>query len=589
VLAWSWLSGTCPRLTPLPMAISRQRPSFFLIASGALFIVSCREPDAPFKITAPETTRDTRALAQVRVGEPVTLRATIKAHGSVKESEIAIALPELALLHGDTITVGGEKRVKRNEKHVGFSDGAVEVLTISVLIDTPGIYRAVATARTISHEPSPVNGLQVQETGADEIWLLFDGRRISVLKQADASSTPAGWATVPGAKQDRSGVTVTPFIIPCGDPGSDPSCNPGGGGGGPGGTYTLMGQWYNSDIGTYLPIKNATYQATDGTSSYSGATDALGRLFLPCPAGHYTITVDYRAPDKTQIQRGNVTIHAVTYQTLTNPCATTPSETYSTFDFNAAKVFDEMRTAVDSSRSFFQFIRSSVTVNLIDGSPPSEVSYYNPDPDKIWFKAGDIHGQRGAFVAAHEYGHALAQQTMGGARGGGCPSTHYIDGYYTLVCAISEGFADYHAAAARGPDLGFIYTDIRANNYYHGGDGSLDEGSVAAFLLDVSARASETDIINGSDYALHYTGRYVGEQMAGCQGQRSYLAGLWLGAEGIDVLVYCFEDQVDITMRNAYFPTRSHYVTAERSPATKPASWNRALIRRLWLRKLYGQ
>jgi len=298
--------------------------------------------------------------------------------------------------------------------------------------------------------------------------------------------------------------------------------------------------------------------------------------------------VDYRTPDKTQIQRANLTIHALTYQTASNACATTPSEVYSTFDYNAAKVFDDMRTAVDSSRAFFQFTRSSVTINLIDGSPPTETSYYNPSQDKIWMKAVDIAGVRGVFTAAHEYGHALAEQAMSGARSGGCPSTHYIDGYYTLLCAISEGFADYHAAAVRGPDIGSLYYSIRSNGYYHGGDGSIDEGAVAAFFLDLSARQSETDVINGVDYALHYPARYVGEQMAGCYGLLSYV-GQYTIAIGIDEMVYCFEDTVDSWVRANYFQTRYGYVVSEFTYANKPSAWNPAGIRRLWLNKLYGQ
>lgn len=283
-----------------------------------------------------------------------------------------------------------------------------------------------------------------------------------------------------------------------------------------------------------------------------------------------------------------MTIQALAYQTAANACAATSSEVYSTFDYNAAKVFDDMRTAVDSSRAFFNFTRSSVTVNLIDGAPPDETSYYNPDQDKIWMKAGDIVGARGIFVAAHEYGHALAQQSMSGSRGGGCPSPHYIDGYYTLLCALSEGFADYHAAAIRGPDAGSVYYSIRSNSYYHGGDGSIVEGAVAAFLLDVSARSGETDFIGGSDYALHYPARYVGEQMAGCYFHPDYFTGYFL-ADGIDAMVYCFEGTVDATVRANYFPTRSGYILSEFSYATNPAGWSASAIRRLWLNKLYGQ
>lgn len=170
---------------------------------------------------------------------------------------------------------------------------------------------------------------------------------------------------------------------------------------------------------------------------------------------------------------------------------------------------------------------------------------------------------------------------------GSCPSPHYLDGPHNLRCAFSEGFADYHGAATR-PDLGsYIYRSrIESNAYYPGtryhgsdgdpNDGSIIEGAVAAFLYDL------TDPANESHDQVQYPGSYVADIIRTCKTPV-------YRANGVDHLVYCFEQIVDSAISSSYFRTRSSPPSSISESATEPAGWSRSAIRTLWLRNLYGQ
>jgi hypothetical protein len=277
------------------------------------------------------------------------------------------------------------------------------------------------------------------------------------------------------------------------------------------------------------------------------------------------------------------------WQTPTNPCATSNAATLIADGQDVAWLFTQMRLSVDSSRSFFQESRGELGVNY-DGASTTGTPYYSTSDDHVhWFGSAN-YGDYGRFGATHEYGHALAEKSLSGSLGGACPSSgHYIDGSYNLTCAFSEGWADYHSVAARGPDAGFYYTAIKGNQFYHGGDGSIIEAPVASFLFDLSARSDVSDIVNGSELALHYPGHYVAEEFRVCEilPRNPPLRR----TNGIDDFSYCLERRVDYSIETTYFQTRPYSTSAAGifDNVSQPSTWNPDNIRRVWLRKLYGQ
>lgn len=114
----------------------------------------------------------------------------------------------------------------------------------------------------------------------------------------------------------------------------------------------------------------------------------------------------------------------------------------------------------------------------------------------------------------------------------------------------------------------------------NGGDGAIQEGAVAAVFWDI------TDASNESHDALDAPGSYVASVVKSCEVRES---GSWIDRNGIDHLVYCFENVVDsaITSNATYFPTRSTDPADQRETASEPSGWSKTRIRNIWLRNLY--
>lgn len=110
---------------------------------------------------------------------------------------------------------------------------------------------------------------------------------------------------------------------------------------------------------------------------------------------------------------------------------------------------------------------------------------------------------------------------------------------------------------------------------------NIIEGAVAAFFFDI------TDGANESHDHVCYPGSYVANIIETC----SVLDGGWQRADGMDHLIYCFEQEVDptVTGSGTYFPTRSVDPTDQEEWATEPSGWSQADVRTLWTCNLYGE
>ena len=115
------------------------------------------------------------------------------------------------------------------------------------------------------------------------------------------------------------------------------------------------------------------------------------------------------------------------------------------------------------------------------------------------------------------------------------------------------------------------------SNIFLGGDGSIDEGQVAAFLYDLTdeniSEPHDNLIIDGADLA---------EVMGPCKVRQ----GSWRRPDGIDHLIWCLENQVDsaITGGNDYFTERENHPTHENE---SDHSWDEDDVRTSWLKNLY--
>lgn len=210
-----------------------------------------------------------------------------------------------------------------------------------------------------------------------------------------------------------------------------------------------------------------------------------------------------------------------------------------------ARVFDRMRAAAGAAQQLFGQSRPQIKVML---TTSGSNSYYSKSQDRIYIKTNaspdHIWGSFGDFVIPHEYGHAFHHKALGGINsnsGVNC-NPHTLDGPSSLGCAMAEGFADYFAAATLGAYANFFEN----STFYPGGDGSVIEGPVAAFLYDL------TDPANEPHDSMNYPGSYVGAIFNSCL---TYSIGL--SANGIDHIIYCLENQVDPAVVQNYFPARA--------------------------------
>jgi hypothetical protein len=539
-----------------------------------------------------------QAAGTFKPGMPITLTATVQAALPAREAQVWIILPELEAERilgrvGDRRRPVNVELPRAIEVRQGLARGARFSLTATVIVPEPGIYRAIAGVATRSREPVVDSGAYVQNVRYDERWFVVDSAGGRIVERYDDVLLPTG--TQSGAGRFSLKATV-------GAPGTDAAEAPPTGGlaivvpppdGGPA-TYTVTTSYYNSDALRFESLPYIGYILDRHEHSPEGWTyavqagnaDSTGTIVLPCPAtasSSYRITLRYLVPDVFHLHPDTARIQ----ETLTNLCGISGGSSTLAMSVDrdsVARIFVNLKATVPASRAFFGRQRGGIQV---DFNPADPISFYLTSDDKIRINRDATFSDYGVFVVAHEYGHAMHEKALGGIpfSGGACPSSHYLElSSVTLGCAFREGFADFHGAVTRGTAAGRLY-DIVTSNYYGtlpgSNDGSVFETSVAKFLYDLTDGSSNNEPWDRAQYP----GSYVGSVIKSCSVQ----AGIWAPADGVDHLAYCFEQQVDPSVRLSFFPTRAAPPTAESQSAVTPATWSRDDIRALWLRDLYNQ
>ena len=189
-------------------------------------------------------------------------------------------------------------------------------------------------------------------------------------------------------------------------------------------------------------------------------------------------------------------------------------------------------------------------------------------------------GYDDAWVAAHEYTHALHHKAMGGLwRASNC-KRHSIRKVSSYSCAFKEGLADYGGTVGSYYDGHDPYTDDGYwENWDRGEKGTKGkiEGYVATLFHDlIDGGTEEGD-------STEYSGRYVAKVFKTCRvsfgPRRVYLR------TDVSDFVWCLENRVDSSVHRARFPgiptPRRAY---ER--AAEPSDWDPDDIRSTWLLNL---
>lgn len=583
------------------------------------------------KLTAPASmdrfSVDVRASGSFRPGQPIQITVTGTSHLRTGNATVQLVLPEVAAAQR-----GGWTRMDYGQ------DGAVEpafvqrqsmsrgqslTRTANVTIPRPGYYQVVATVVQNEESPTderPESGALVQNVAHDEIWIYVSENGGRVTESFEANRIPENMHRVPGpltpvteapptVRTDAAQGPRTQRASAARVRASHAPLN---------GWVDIHAMYWNQDIknpdnttGALRPIPNARYEFIIynrlGTQVQvaPGETDAQGLAYVQCYSdangwGRYKLKVYL---DNTRVTMAEQLVLETQVRDFATTCGTAGNEQALTGNLpkERAHVFQNLDKAIRKGDEVFGRQRTDITVAMSSTHSYSTYEWStaarrliiatNPAPGY----SGQIWGTHGAFVQAHEYGHAYHNDVLGGVERyyynpyptPVCPSLHNIQDYTNLQCALAEGFADYYAVVALPGGTGRMETDLEtavyspgATNLFQkpaGANGSIIEGAVASFFYDI------TDPANEAHDQTQYPGTYVADIVRTCQ----VYAGAWRLNNGVDDLAYCFLGTVYDKER---FTTRSPAPTGVAESATEPEVYDTRFwkIRKNYMRNLFG-
>ena len=596
---------------------------------------------------------DLSAHGPLRPGRPIRISARVTAAVATPSARIEITLPDVEVArHITRVGRGpalGTPLAATTAWEGALGAGQSREVGTVIEIAEPGYYRMVATAVVPSGPEgglaaaAPSEGPAVRNAAVEELWLLVDETRGSLHARRWLSALPDSVERAPGPYRARrrhhqapdpapgdSGLTGATLLSepespdePLSDepsPLDDPSTT---GEGTPleepspdippsprttgGSSATTPRGWYQGSPGSYneIAVAVAYYHPIERAFRHAGGVPVTAEVWRREAGGDRRIG-GYEAntamnggnlfpcspndPDEYMVFRAELSSGVVSM-----PDADPSTEVVATnrecgleyqfleSDAPYTQLFLNLSRSAAAARSVFSAGRPSIEV-VIDGSFWTTASRYSPNSsagERISIIPADVWDEYGTFIQAHEYGHAFHQRVWGGIVGG-CSGSHQIDQPSSLGCAYSEGIADFFSFVT-------MPTTWMARNYSgvtaaYGTDRSTTEVHVAAFLTRLVDSA--IDPARPWDRA-QFPGRYVGETIRTCTTNGVSPAR----ADGIDRLIYCLERGVDPRIRDAYFTSRANAsrITTQASGVEAPLGWNRAIVRTLWEKVLYGQ
>lgn len=577
---------------------------------------------------------DLRVAGNASPGTPVNIEVRVKAALPASDTKITVNLPELAAM--ETSGRGREFRVPRAmSAAVSVAPGRPaaswtpslaarqeQVYRTSVVFPEPGYYQVHVAATGTPDEGSPRD---IQNVSHRHVWVLVDERGGRITDSFDPTLLPAGAVRAPGPVRFRSGAPLGRLEA-------------GGKGGASRGIAAnssscmvngifycdayLYVFYYDQDASVYRPVVGATVTTTyNDRDQYTGdpifvdermqVTDSLGRYHVDCTLySYYTdqvVLTGYveTANPHVAVYQGNASSpYGITFNhgRVYDVCEYAAHGYENTWDLflnrDMARVYDNLVYSVNNSRSLMGYTRGYIGARVYTTGTGA---WYESTPDRIKMQYNTIWGNYGRFVAAHEYGHALHNNALGGIGTNTCPDPHYLDSASNTRCAYTEGFADFHAALTIGMRMTTWASDYSLqsaeSSWKNFLGGTATEGRVAAFFLDLADNASTPDNVSGDDDSAAYGAGYVGKGIKDC-----YIT--WTedttggNADGIvqgniqrayDVLdlVHCFEGQITTNGRQSMnsLDSQGNIITLKPTSATSitnATGWSRSTVQSIW-------
>lgn len=455
-------------------------------------------------------------------------------------------------------------------------------------IEEPGYYRIQAVAQARS--PTDADRLRrfVADVAVAETWFLVDENGGAEIGRLTKAVFPDSVVPMPGpirTKTQRDGVRLRRDVN---FSGSGTNCITGRILYAVGTlTFPVEGAWVGGFIG---PVLNGNFvqDVADANGWYTVSGSAPGEVFDGQALMEHE---DVRVTDIGEIGQINVVFQSGTVQQDVIAWSPWP-----------AKTFTQHVRAIAIAEGLLGHDRSQITVEIDDSS-----TFYNPSTDKITISEIEIMSSRAIWTAAHEFGHAIRHEVLGGLApsnpGNVFGTFHEYLGGYTLGCAYQEGFADFVATSSVGDSVpatqhwavGRVEIDNTGEDWLFQpppqggtnattGDGSLVEAAFSALLFDLVDGPSWPGrvILGTDDDDFEFPGVYVADIVRTCRVQT---AGVWHDATGTDHIVWCLQQIV--APEAPFFPTRFTHPTAFTESASEPAGWNATTMTALWQKNLY--
>ena len=204
------------------------------------------------------------------------------------------------------------------------------------------------------------------------------------------------------------------------------------------------------------------------------------------------------------------------------------------------------------------------------------MNYEWEDKDKstVYRAYGDkiIYRRRGVtrmWTSAHEFGHALHEEELGGLWRSHCPDPHPVHKPSNYKCSLQEGFADYLGNIG---SYAWDYGDWE--DYHRTAPASRAEaeieGNVAALfhdLIDDTAESGDEVDLSAFEVARVFRSCRTSD------GDR----------DNIGAFVWCMEDRFDADVHQEHFPR----LNQQRNPrSTRPSHWDEDDIRTTWIKNI---
>lgn len=542
----------------------------------------------------------TNIVGSLKPRASLALTATVVANVSTQNAEVTIAFPELdgtgVLTRADRARRVGKVVSSAYRQTLSFATLQPQQVELNVTVAKPGYYRAVVTVAQRSSEPAVKDGMWVKTTAQEELWFVIDDAGGRVTRTFDEFALPDSADFEPGERHYLTGLAAIraaerraarrkdTVAVNARIAGKTKKL-----GGSPAAFVSSTPRrltYYNPDAGADQPLSGAIvyWQIHDTfnniTDSYYGQTDANGVYPGPCvtyPALEYA-TVSY------SLENNDVRVIGGAGSWYEGDCD--PNLPSHVVESQRSWLFSRYNDFIPFSRGLLNVSRIRVDV-VYDVNEPG--AFYQSANDRITIGPNTIYTDYGRFTVAHEYGHAIHEKALGGiaTTSGQCPSPHALNGYYTLACALSEGFGDFLGATSQNVwDVYGYYIVIADYAYTPGANGSIQEAAVAAMMYDL------TDSPGGDGSASEPWDVTSGERVAAtirdCRVR--YGSGFITKVRGADDFVYCAERTIDPAVRSSFFLTRSSSTRAAAitANATASANWPSSGVRSVWRKNLYG-